>query len=168
MTDRERNRFDALKRVKKFKEDHAADFPAAGTPGNVKATALFGVVTTTVANVDAAILGRATAAAAYHGGTTTETVKRNALMLDLAELNRAAASIAEADGNPGLMESFRPPWGVSDVDLPEVARAIIAAAAALSARFIELDFPANFAALLEQRVVEFETAGGTQEAGLAQ
>lgn len=35
MTDRERNRFDALKRVKKFKGDHAADFPAAGSPAKV-------------------------------------------------------------------------------------------------------------------------------------
>lgn len=168
MTDRERTRYDALKRVKQFKADHAADFPAAGTPGNVKATALFTILETSVANVAAAVQGRAAAEGQYHAGTDTETVKRSALMLDLAELNRAAAAIAEADGNPGLMENFRMPWGVPEAELPGAARAMIAAATAISARFVELDFPAGFATALEQRVVDFETAGGVQEAALGQ
>ena len=168
MTDRERNRYDALKRTKKFKVDNAADFPAAGSPSNVKATALFATIDAAILNVEAAIAGRATASAQFHGGTVTETVKRSALMLDLAELNRAAAAMAEADGTPGLMEDFRMPWGASDTELPGQARAMIAKASSMSARFVELEFPANFATQLEARVVEFETAGATQDAGLSQ
>ena len=51
--------------------------------------------------------------------TIYNLVRSNLTGVSEAELNRAAGSIVEADGTPGLMEDFRMPWGESDKELPE-------------------------------------------------
>ena len=87
-------------------------------------------------------------------------------MLDLLELNRAAGAIAEADGNPSLMDFFRMPHGVADTVLVAKARAVKTKAASMASRFTDLGFATDFATQLETRIAAFETAGAGQEAAL--
>ena len=87
-------------------------------------------------------------------------------MLDLLELNRAAGAIAEADGNPSLMDFFRMPHGAADTVLVAKARAMKTKAASMASRFTDLGFAADFATQLETRIAAFEAAGSGQEAAL--
>ena len=108
MNDRDRNRFEMLKRVSKFRTDNTAIFPLAPTTApDIKAVGLFNTVDGAKASVQSAIEGREGASAGFHSGTTSESTLRDGLMLELIEYNRAAAAIAEADATPGLMEFFR-------------------------------------------------------------
>lgn len=168
MNDRDRNRYEALKRVAKFKTDNTALFPAGPAPVDAKATALFGTVVTTNTNLAAALEGRESAAAGFHAGTASQTTLRDGLLLELLEYNRAAAAIAEADETPDLMEHFRMPHGVEDAVLVARARAMKTKAASMSARFVELGFPADFATQLEARIAAFDAAGAGQDSALAQ
>ena len=93
MNDRDRNRFEMIKRVSKFRTDNAALFPVGPAAVDIKAGALFTAVDSAKAAVQAAIEGREGASAGVHSGTTAQSTQRDGLMLDLQELNRAAGAI---------------------------------------------------------------------------
>ena len=166
MNDRDRNRFEMIKRVSKFRTDNLSFFPAGPAAVDVKAGTLFNAVDSAKAAVQAAIEAREGASAGFHSGTTAQSTQRDGLLLDLLELNRAAAAIAEADGNPSLMDFFRMPHGVPDTVLVARARAMKTKAASMASRFTELGFAVDFATQLETRIVAFEAAGAGQEAAL--
>lgn len=162
MNDRERNRFEMVKRVSKFRADNAALFPTSVVPSDIKAVGLFTIVDSTKGTVQGALEAREGASAGYHSGTTSQSTQRDGLMLDLIEFNRAAAAIADADGNPSLMDFFRMPYGVGDTQLVVRARAMKVKAASMASRFTDL----GFAPQLEARIVAFESAGVGQDAAL--
>lgn len=175
MNARERARFDMLKRTGDFGLANAADFttpvpPATATSAaQKKAQTLFAALNTP----DTGLLARISANAAtqqagsgdFHGGTTTKSVLRDALLRELRGINRSAAAIAEEDSNPGLMDSFRMPYAVSDVTLAARARAMAQAAAPLAAEFEALGHETTFVADLEAHVAAFESADTDQNEG---
>lgn len=185
MDDRQRTRYEMGDRVDKFGDRHKnAQFPAvavdpAQQPANTKARALFQSVKESVARTTALLLSQRTHEQQFHDGTSSEAIERDALMLDLKELNEAVASIVDADAvaarrnnttspTAGLIERFRMPWGLSDSELAAEGDRFANEAAAISARLIELGFPTNFATALRARVTAFRNAGGEQSAAINQ
>lgn len=177
MNAREQARFDMLKRVGDFGTERVADFvpvPPSTTP--TKAQVLFTALglttddpdagsTTLMARVKAATKGQQSGAGAYHGGTTSKEVQRDGLLLDLRGIIKSAGAIAEAQGMPEIMDTFRLPHTNSNEVLAATARAIADKAETMSAAFIELEHPANFVAALRQRVAAFESADSDQNVG---
>ena len=176
MNARERARFDMIKRAGDFGAANAADFttpvpPAAAvTAAQAKATALFDALNHPATGLLARIAANATTQQSgsgdFHGGTTSKSVLRDALLLELRGLNRSAAAIAEEDGTPDLMDSFRMPYSVNDVTLCARARAMSQAAAPLAVKFEALGHDATFIADLEAHVTAFESADSDQNTGV--
>jgi hypothetical protein len=177
MNDREQARYDMFKRVGDFGTEHAADFqpvPPSTTPTTAQTlfTAL-GVVTddpdtgstTVMARIKAASTGQQTASGDFHGGTTSKAVQRDGLLAEMRGIVRSAGAIAEAQGAPEIMDSFRLPHGNNDAVLAAKARAFAEAADPIKAKFIELEHAADFIEALLQRVADFEAADSNQNVG---
>ncbi len=177
MNDRDAARFDMMKRVGDFGTERVAEFvpvPPSTTP--TKAQTLFTALglstddpdagsTTLMARIKAATKGQQSGAGAYHGGTTSKEVQRDGLLLDLRGIIKSAGAIAEAQGKPEIMDTFRLPHTNSNEVLAATARAIADKAEEMSAAFIELEHPANFVTALRQRVAAFESADSDQNVG---
>jgi hypothetical protein len=175
MNDRDAARYDMFKRVGDFGVAHGALFqPVPPATGPTKAQQLFTQLGTVddaesgasvMARIKAATKGQQTGAGEFHGGTTSKAVLRDGLMADLRLINRSAGAIAEAQGKPELLASFRMPYGASDEVLVARARAFAEAVGPMKADFLALDHPADFDTALLQRVADFENADSSQNTG---
>ena len=171
MNARVRTRIDMIKRAGDFGAANAADYttPVTVSPAQTKAQTLFAALNDPATGLIARLAANATAQASsegeFHGGTTSKTVLRDALMLELRGLNLSAEAIATETHDPGLMDKFRMPHGVSDLRLAADARAFGLAATPLSAQFIDLGHEPTFLADLEAHVVAFENADTEQNDG---
>lgn len=175
MNAREQARFDMVKRVGTFGTNNASDFntPAAPakevTAGQTQANQLFddlnrpetGLIARIAKNAQAQQSGTGTA----RGGTTSKTVLRDALLLELKGINRTVAAIAAEKGKPEIMDKFRMPSGVSDVVLVAKAKAIADAADPMTADFVAYGHETTFAADLHAHIEAFNEAHTTQSTG---
>ncbi len=145
MNDRETRRYDAFGRTQTFCITHAADF-ADGSKCKVCLTNLGQII----ADLD---LAKAVQAS---GSPTAREVLLDALRLDLQNLTRTAAAIAQDE--PGFADQFRPPDGPGQTAVLTTTDAFLvrlkaqpgddaatsAAKAALVARFVAHELPATF------------------------
>lgn len=171
----EQRRYDALKRVADFGTNNMAELtavipPATGlTPGQAKAKELFLSLSTPETGLLARILENAESQTREkgesEGGTTSKTVRHDALMLDLREVNRTAAAIATAQHRPEIMSQFRMPHGATETELVAEANAMAKAADAMKADFIEYAMPETFVADLRARIAEYQAADSPQNVG---
>ena len=150
MNDRETRRYDTFGRVKTFGQTNAADF-AAGS----EATKRFGNVSKIIADLDKAKANQ------QRDGTTSKAVLMDALRLDVQNTTRTARAIDQDE--PGLADKFPSPKSASDADLLTTADNILgklavapgdsaatqAAKAALVAKFVAHEMPANFVTHLQ-------------------
>ena len=169
MNAREQARFDMVKRVGTFGTNNASDFtkpvpPAAAvTPGQTQAKQLFddlntpttGLIARIGKNAETQQSGTGTA----RGGTTSKTVLRDALFLELKGINRTAAAIAAAQDKPEIMDKFRMPYGVGDAVLVAKANAIADAAQPLATDFIGHGHETTFVADLRAHIAVQECGG---------
>jgi hypothetical protein len=175
MNEREQARFDMLKRVGTFGTNNAADFnspvpPARDvTAGQTQAKQLFDDINTAETGLIARIAKNAetqqTGSGTARGGTTSKTVLRDALLLELKGINRTAAAIAEEKEKPEIMDKFRMPSGVSDTVLVAKARAIAEAATPMTDDFVRYGHETTFAADLSAHIDVFNKAEETQDTG---
>ncbi len=175
MNARERARFDMLKRVGDYGTLYAADFDTPVPPSKqltgaqTKAIGLFAALndsgTGLLARIEANATAQQSGTGGFHGGTTSKTVLRHALLLELRALNRTAAAVAEEDDTPGLMDHFRMPYSVDDVTLAARARAMGQAAAPLADKFVDLGLDDTFLDDLETHVAAFEGTDTDQNEG---
>jgi hypothetical protein len=175
MNAREQARFDMLKRVGTFGTNHAQDLTkiipprTAVTIGQTQAKQLFdalntpetGLIDRLGKNAEKQQAGTGTA----KGGTTSKTVLRDALFLELRGINRTAAAIAAAQDKPEIMDKFRMPFGVGDAVLVAKAQAIADAAQLMAADFEKYDHAETFVADLRAHIEAFNDAEATQDTG---
>jgi hypothetical protein len=175
MNAREQTRFDMLKRVATFGTNNASDFtnprpPATKvTAGQTHAKQLFddlstpetGLIDRIAKNAETQQTGSGTA----RGGTTSKTVLRDALLLELKGINRTAAAIAVSQEKPEIMDKFRIPHGDSDAVLVAKAKAIAEAASGFTADFDIYGHEATFVADFLAQIDAFNKAEGTQDTG---
>ena len=169
MNAREQARFDAVKRVGTFGINNASDFPLMAAPAVNLPRQLFdslntpdtGLIARIAKNAESQQTGTGTA----RGGTTSKTVLRDALFLELKGMNRTAAAIAAAQSKPEIMDHFRMPYGVGDAVLVAKAQAIADAAEGLASDFVTLGHDATFVDDLRAHITAFEQADDTKETG---
>jgi len=171
----EQTRFDMLKRVATFGPNNASDFTTPRPPatkvtaGQTQAKQLFddlstpgtGLIDRIAKTAETQQAGIGTA----RGGTTSRTVLRDALLLEIKGINRTASSIAESQDKPEIMAKFRIPHGESDAILVAKAKAIAEAANGLSADFDLYGHEETFVADFLARVEAFNAAESTQDTG---
>ncbi len=145
MNDRETRRYDMFGRVQTFGTDNTADFAAGG-----EARKRFANIGKIISDLDDAKAGQ------VGGGSTALEVLFDALRLDLQNITRTAAAIAQDE--PGFADTFRPPDRPSQAGLKTTADAFLAqfqatptdtapqkaAKAALIAKFVAHELPADF------------------------
>ena len=162
MNAREQARYDMVKRVGVFGTTNIGGFP--GTPKQLVldlTTADTGLIDQIGQMAETQESGSGT----FHGGSTSKDVLRDALRLELRGINRTAGAIAEATGDPGLMDNFRMPYGVSDITLVAKANAIADADAPMVAQFEEYGHSGSFVDELRAHITAFEGAEDVQDAG---
>lgn len=170
MNAREQARFDMIKRVGTFGTNNGTDFPVPVPPATSLAVVLFNKLNTADTGLIARIAKNAasqqTGTGTARGGATSKEVLQDALFLELKGINRSAAAIAEAQNNPGIMDSFRMPYSVGDAVLVAKAKAIADAAVGLAADFEALGHEPTFVDDLRGHIAAFEGADTTKETGL--
>jgi hypothetical protein len=174
MEKKDQNRFDMVKRAGVFLTTNAADYTTIRppdlvlAPGQLQIQAIAAAINTPDTGLIAMIGKNATTqqsgSGEYHGGVTTKTTLRDGLMLEIKGLNRSAATIAAATKNPGLMDSFRMPYGEPNEILVAKANAMADAAEPQAAEFIKLYHAATFVDDFRQRVTEFDEAEDDESA----
>ncbi len=175
MNAREQARFDMIKRVGTFGTNNTADFttpvePAkAVTAGQTLAQQLFDDLNTVntglIARIGKTAETQQTGTGEFRGGTTSKTVLRDALLLELKGINRTAGAIAESQHKPEIMEKLRMPYGVSDTTLAAKASAISDAVEPLASDFITLGHETTFVTDLRAHITAFQQAETTQSTG---
>ena len=98
-------------------------------------------------------------------GTTSKSVLRDALLLELRGINRTAGAIAQATNHPEFMDNFRMPYGVSDITLVAKAGAIADAAEPVAAQFVVYGHAASLADDLRAHLTAFDQAEEAQDTG---
>ena len=175
MNAREQARFDMLKRVGTFGTNRNDDFTkgfggkADITPAQIKAKQLLDDLNTPETGLIARIQKNAGAQAsgtgAFRGGTTSKTVLRDALFLELKGINRSAVAIAIEENKPEIMDNFRMPYTVGDAVLVAKATAIADAAQPMTGAFIGLGHEPTFVDDLRAHIAAFESADTVQNTG---
>lgn len=175
MNAREQARFDTVKRVGIFGTNNVSDFtnpmpPSTKvTPGQTQAKQLFDDLSTPetglIARIGRNAEAQQTGTGAARGGTTSKTVLRNALFLELQGINRTAGAIAAVQEKPDLMEKFRMPYGVSDTVLVAKAKAIAEAANGVAGDFAIYEHDATFVDDLRAHIEAFNSAETSQDSG---
>lgn len=172
MDKRERARVEHIGRVGRFGTSNAADWTPGGdpTPAQRKTLELFTALNTPKTGFAAVLekfeTGQQAGEAGFHGGTTSKSVLRHGIMLDMGEWNEAAAAIASAQNTPAIMDGFRVPHGVSAETLGAKVRAICDNAVPLQAQFVALGFADDFIEEMRERVISFEEAKDEKETAL--
>jgi hypothetical protein len=169
MNAREQARFDALKRIATFGANNISDFPLATPPATSLPHTLFprlstdetGLIDRIAKNAQTQQTGTGTA----RGGTTSRTVLRDALFLELKGINRTAIAIAEDQNKPEIMDKFRMPYSVSDTVLVAKANAIADAAEPLAADFAPYGHDATFVDDLRAHITAFDESETEQSTG---
>ncbi len=133
MNDRETARYDMLGRGQTFGIDNTADFAAGG-----KALGHFANITQIIKDLDLAKAGQ------LGGGVTAKSVLLDALRLDVRNIARTAAAIAQDE--PGFADHFPYPATSSQRDLVTTADAYLVELAkpGIAAKFIANELPADF------------------------
>ena len=171
MDKREKARVEHVARVGQFGITNAADWTAGKpTSAQAKAVELYAALNTPdtgyVAVLEKFETGQQAGEADFHGGTTSKSVLRQGIMLDMSDWNETAAAIATAQNKPEIMDGFRVPHGVSAETLAAKVRAIIDNAVPLEADFIALGHDSDFIQQERDRVDAFEKAKDDKAAGL--
>lgn len=139
MDSRESRRYEMFQRVSTFGGDNAADFAV----GSIAATNL--------ASLNQVISSLGTAKAGQKPGRDTSSeVLLDAIRLDIQNITRTAAAIAQTE--PGFADSFRPPAQFNPSALLTIADKFIqqlTAQPALVAKFVAHEMPANFVTALQ-------------------
>lgn len=159
MNSSQRRRFERLPRVGAFIRAHAHDFPEASKGGQAA-----GRLEAIIAEIEQLDVSRVTSMGSQKQATAAKRDERAALR---AQLN-AISDTAEVIGldHPEVKGSFRwPRSNVNDQTLLSTARAFAAAAAPLTALFVEYDMPADFPKKLIKSIDSFERYVGEQTAG---
>lgn len=165
MNDRDTRRYEMFSRVRAFGLEHAADF----APGS-KAAGHFAALNQILQSLD-----QARAAQRGDGSTASKAALLDALRLDLANINRTARAIAQTE--PGFAAPFsRPEQRVqseilasADVILtrlqvqPGDSAEVTAAKAALVAKFVAYELPADFVTQLAADRAAVVAAQGNQD-----
>jgi hypothetical protein len=159
MTDNQKRRLAALGRIAVFGTLHPSDF-AAGT----KSADLLAQIRTAEAEATAGAAGQESGGGAMRAGTRSKAELFDELYEDLRAINRTAKAIAVDE--PGLEQKFRMPRSPSYPLTLATARAFLADATPLSAKFIEYEMPADFLADLAADIAAFDEAEDDQDAGL--
>jgi len=158
MNDRDRRRYDVLKRVQVFGDVNAADF-AAGS----KAVENFGIIDQAIKDLDEAKAGQVS-----NPDTSKETLL-DAVRLDIQNISRTASAIDLTQA--GFADSFRPPKAYNPTAIITTADAFLlqlavkpaddaptkAAKAALVAQFVAHEMSTTFVATLQndrQAIIE--------------
>jgi hypothetical protein len=92
-------------------------------------------------------------------------VLRDALLLELRGINRTAAAIAVVQGDPGIMDKFRMPYGVNDTTLMAQAKSMGDVAGQMTTDFVAYGHAATFVADLQTHLGNFNSADVTQNVG---
>jgi hypothetical protein len=161
MDDRENLRYQMFLRVRDFGVEHTTDF-AADSLGRQLFVKLTGLVST--------LEGHAASESSKHGaakqGTTTRADARQALRENLDPIRRTARALA--DEVTGIGDKFRMPPTGNDTLLLNVARAVLADATPLAARFIAHEMSAHFLDDLRDDIAALEAAISEQSSGVGQ
>lgn len=160
MKDLEIRHLDAGRRAREFTSARPADFPA-GSRGAVVITNLETAITQTeqqAAAQDAANLDRQEA-------TEQKKAAINALLAQMRAINSTARSIDNLF--PGIADQFRMNRGSGDQAILNRARAFIAEATPIQARFTDRGLPATFLTDLQAAISAVEAANNRQSAALA-
>ena len=175
MDDRDQRRYDRATRVRTFGQENAADF----APG--------GKAQTHFANLDRLLLQTDDAKAGQKPNRVSKSTLLGALGLDLQNIARTARRIEEKEN--GFAAPYRIPDNTSESavtihtdalllrleDQPADAAPVKTAKAALRARFIEFELPADFVTHLRadrkaiadaNRLNQAETGGGVENTEL--
>ena len=174
MDKREKARVEHVGRVGKFGTVNAADWtatpPATPTPAQAKTVQLCAALNTpttgSVALLEKFGTGQQAGEADFHGGTTSKSVLRHGIMLDMSDWNETAGAIATAQNTPEIMDGFRVPHGTSAETFAAKVRAIIDNAVPLEAEFIALGYEDDFIQEMRDRVDAFENAKDDKDEGL--
>jgi hypothetical protein len=172
MNARERARAEQISRVGKFGIDNATDWAPSAPPtsAETKTAQLYAELNAPTTGVCALLekfeTGQQSGSSDFHEGTTSKSVLRHGIMLDLSEWNETAGAIATAQNKPEIMDGFRVPHGASAETLAAKARANAENAAALAADFIALGYATTFVQDFLDRVKAFEDAKDDKATGL--
>jgi hypothetical protein len=159
MNDKQRRRFERLRRAHSFGVSHAAEFPAASK--GAEAIARLGQ---TVAEVEAHATTRVAGQLQQQQATTARGDERQKLRQMLSAISDTAETIGLED--PELKGRFRRLTGrVSDAALLSNARAFSLDARPLKARFLAYDMPEDFVEQLDASIEGFEQAVSRQTTG---
>jgi len=160
----ERRKLDKLEREEVFLKDNIADFPAA-SPGGKALAELSAVISQIRTLAAEQVSGESSAR--QHVGVKDEEV--DGLMQSIRNINRAAKAF---DGEiAGSALKFRLPRNRSEQNLLATARAFLADAAPLKAKFIEYGLAADFLDKLQALIEAVDERGaaadsaGEQKAG---
>jgi hypothetical protein len=137
MNDSERRKRQAFLRSCGFGDAHTSEF-AEGSLGRQYFVDLKAVC----AELDHLAASEAGAFGSVRQGTFTRQQARDAIIEDLQALRRTARAMA--DEVPGIESKFRIPYDNNDRNLLNAARAALADATPLKARFIAHEMPADF------------------------
>ena len=175
MNAREQARFDMIKRVGTFGTNHTLDLTTPSEPavhtsaGQNKAKSLFDNLNTPdnglIARIQANAGTQASGTGTSQSGTTSKTVLRDALLLELRGLNRSAIAIAAAQDKPEIMDRFRMPYSVGDAVLVGKSSAMADAAEPLASDFIDLGHDPTFVDDLRNHIAALAAAETVQDTG---
>lgn len=167
MNDRDQRRYNRLKAVQTFRQNHAADFAAGSLAAHH-----FGQIDACIGQLDAARAGQLPARA-------SKATLLDALTLDLRNIGRTARAIEDATPpSPGFAAPYRFPDNKAASSIAAHADAVLAhledtaddtaeqktARAALRARFVAYELPAEFVAELRADRDALEATGENNEA----
>jgi hypothetical protein len=155
---------DSFKRINDFKTANAADFTGAD-PASVKATALFGEMSTVVSGLSAATGGQVGGSGAARSGATSKAGLRDMVLGTMRGINKSAAAIALAQKNPSILDNFRLADGHNDTELAARAMAFGNAATPLQSSFVELGHATTFVQDLADQVTAFNAADESKNTG---
>lgn len=159
MTDQQTRRLATLGRIVVFGNMYAGDFPAGS-----KAAELLDLIKAAEAEAKAGSTTQETGDGAKRAGSQTKAALYDELYEDLRAISRTAKALA--DEIPGLGQKFRMPRSPSYTEVLTTARAFLADATPIAAKFIEFEMPADFIADLTADIAAFEAAEDDQGAGL--
>jgi hypothetical protein len=160
MTNVQTHETDAFQRVKKFATDHAADFPAASTGGQ-----LFVKVSAAVPQGQSTAADQLSAKGDRDMATKTKSQIHPDLHDQLKAISESAHTLADL-GTTGLDAKFRMPRSGGHGALLTSARQFLQDATAMQTQFLSVNMPADFLTTLQTTITNFDAATDDQTGGL--
>ena len=159
MNDSERRKRETFLRSCGFGDAHASDF-ADGSLAKQYFAALLAVC----GEIDHLAATEINAFGSARSGTDLRGQARDAIIDDLQAMRRTA--LAMRDEVPGIEAKFRVPYDNNDRSLLSAARAVLAEATTLKARFLAHEMPADFLEDLAAHIAALEAAISDQSTGV--